>query len=185
MAGREFLERALVDLFGHEGGLVNNPADPGGLTKFGISQRAYPKVDIKALTLESAASIYARDYWDATPAGAVGTYDLAYAIFDAAVNSGPKQAVKWLQQTLGAAADGSWGPESKAALNAFIFGGIPGGTANLSTAISDYIADQREGILGARLTAIRLIAQTNMKWSDFGKGWARRDAAIIKRIGTS
>ncbi|MBI5843910.1 MAG: hypothetical protein HZB23_04475 [Deltaproteobacteria bacterium] len=46
----------------HEGGYVNDPADPGGETRFGISRRAYPNEDIKALTRERAAEIYYRDY---------------------------------------------------------------------------------------------------------------------------
>ena len=46
-----------------EGGLVNDPKDPGGVTKFGISQRSYPALDIRALTLDDAKTIYQRDYW--------------------------------------------------------------------------------------------------------------------------
>ena len=50
-------------LIGHEGELSNHPADKGGLKKYGISQRAYPALDIAALTLDTAKEIYRRDYW--------------------------------------------------------------------------------------------------------------------------
>jgi lysozyme family protein len=60
-------DEAFDVLIGHEGGYVNHPGDPGGETKFGISKRAYPALDIKALTLGQAKAIYRRDYW--IPAG--------------------------------------------------------------------------------------------------------------------
>ena len=46
-----------------EGEYSNDPSDPGGETKYGISKRAYPELDIKSLTKEDAARIYYRDYW--------------------------------------------------------------------------------------------------------------------------
>ncbi|KWT77357.1 glycosyl hydrolase 108 family protein [Candidatus Magnetominusculus xianensis] len=46
-----------------EGGYVNDPDDPGGETKYGISKRAYPSLDIKSLTIEDAKRLYRRDYW--------------------------------------------------------------------------------------------------------------------------
>jgi lysozyme family protein len=46
-----------------EGGYVNNPADPGGETKYGISKRAYPNIDIAKLTLDQALNIYYNAYW--------------------------------------------------------------------------------------------------------------------------
>ena len=74
-----------------EGGLVNNPQDPGGVTKFGISQRSYPALDIRALSLDDAKTIYQRDYWDKIqgerlPAG------LDPVVLDHAVNVGPARA---------------------------------------------------------------------------------------------
>jgi lysozyme family protein len=54
---------AVNEVLRSEGGLVNDPADPGGLTNYGISQRAYPGVDIAKLTKEEAIAIYYRDYW--------------------------------------------------------------------------------------------------------------------------
>src|SRR5574343_326744 len=57
-------DQAFDRLIGHEGGYVFDPHDPGGETKFGISKRAYPALDIAALTLADAKAIYRRDYWD-------------------------------------------------------------------------------------------------------------------------
>lgn len=70
-----------------EGGYVNDPDDPGGETKWGISKRAYPDVDIKNLTPELAAGIYWRDYFVAS--GAVNLpFPYCAAAFDTAVNLG-------------------------------------------------------------------------------------------------
>ncbi|MBF0589029.1 MAG: glycoside hydrolase family 108 protein [Magnetococcales bacterium] len=98
-------------LIGHEGGYVNDPDDPGGETKFGISKRSYPHVDIKNLTREDAAWIYRRDFWggakcDMLPAG------VDYAVFDMAVNSGLRAAAKTLQKALNVPADGVIGPQT-------------------------------------------------------------------------
>lgn len=54
---------AFEDLILHEGGYVNHPDDPGGETKFGISKRRYPSLNIADLTLYQARNIYRKDYW--------------------------------------------------------------------------------------------------------------------------
>ena len=56
----DFIGRVLT----HEGGYVLDPRDPGGETRWGISKRSYPHVDIKNLSRESAVGIYRRDFWD-------------------------------------------------------------------------------------------------------------------------
>ena len=50
-------------ILAEEGGIANLRKDPGGLTKFGISQRAYPTLDIAHLALADAEALYRRDYW--------------------------------------------------------------------------------------------------------------------------
>ena len=45
----------------HEGGYVNDPKDLGGETKYGITKRFYPDIDIKNLTIEEAKEIYKKD----------------------------------------------------------------------------------------------------------------------------
>lgn len=64
-----------------EGGYVNDPRDPGGETKFGISKRSYPREDIKALTRDRAITIYKRDYWDKPGCDKLPP-KLAVALFD-------------------------------------------------------------------------------------------------------
>jgi hypothetical protein len=87
-------ERALAFVLMWEGGYTNDPDDPGGETNFGISKRAYPRENIKAMTRERAAELYKRDYW--IPAGCEGKpYPLALAIFDTAVNCGTVSAKSW------------------------------------------------------------------------------------------
>lgn len=93
----------------YEGGLVDDPNDPGGLTNFGISQKAYPSEDIKNLTVERAMEIYQRDYWEAAGCDQLpGKW--AVAVLDTAVNMGAKKAVRILQIALGVEPDGIMGP---------------------------------------------------------------------------
>ena len=55
----EFVWDSAFDLLMlNEGGYVNNPNDPGGETKYGVSKKAYPDIDIENLTLEQAKKIY-------------------------------------------------------------------------------------------------------------------------------
>lgn len=65
----ENFEKAVAFVLRHEGGYTNDNRDPGGETKFGISKRAYPSLDIKNLTEEQAKVIYRRDYWDRAGCG--------------------------------------------------------------------------------------------------------------------
>lgn len=96
-------------ILGEEGGYSNDPRDPGGETKFGISKRAYPAIDVKSLTIDQAKAIYLRDYW--TPVRARDLpWPLGLYMFDCAVNQGVATAVRLLQQTLGVVVDGEFGP---------------------------------------------------------------------------
>lgn len=146
-------------LIGHEGGYVNHPQDPGGETKFGISKRRYPDVDIAALTLDQARQIYFRDYWarlhtECLPEG------LRFQVFDAAVHSGAGNAVRWLQAACDCAPDGHIGPVTQAALKA-----MP------------------SSVLAARFHAERLQFLASLStWPSFGRGWARRIASNLAAI---
>lgn len=79
---------AFEALLGHEGGYVNDQNDPGGETKYGISKRAYPNVDIENLTVEQARAIYERDYWQAAGCHRMKDPAMAFLMFDTAVNQG-------------------------------------------------------------------------------------------------
>jgi len=88
-------ERVGRSILRHEGGYVNNPNDPGGETKYGISKRSYPNVDIKNLTPEQALEIYHRDFWPRIPAHLPDP--VRWFAFDCAVHHGPGQALMWLK----------------------------------------------------------------------------------------
>lgn len=68
-------------------GYVNDPHDPGGETKYGISKRAHPDEDIKNLTLERAGEIYFQDYWLPNHCFQLD-WPMNLCVFDTAVNMG-------------------------------------------------------------------------------------------------
>lgn len=122
--------QALKFVLEREGGYVNDSQDPGGETKFGISKRSYPNVDIRNLTPELAGTIYANDYWG--PAGCEHlTPGMAVVVFDSAVNVGVRRAVEWLQ-TYPDAEDYLWHRlayyrglvQSKASMGKFLVGWV-------------------------------------------------------------
>ena len=95
-----FFKKAFEELIGIEGGYVNDPTDRGGETKYGISKRSYPHLDIKNLTLEQAQQIYWEDFWKASGSHHMIKYELALELFDTGVNMGQITARKFLQQAL-------------------------------------------------------------------------------------
>ena len=160
-------EHAFAVVIGHEGGYSAEHADPGNWTggavgrgdlrgtRFGISAAAYPALDIANLTLDAAQAIYRRDYWDRVRAGEMPP-PLALLVFDAAVNNGPAQAARWLQQAAGVAVDGRIGPATLAA-----------------------VAAAQGAALCAEFQAQRLTFMASLPtWRVFGPGWARRLCAL-------
>lgn len=106
-----------------EGGYVHDPADPGGETKYGISKRTYPDVDIEGLTREDAVEIYYRDWWEKYGYGKIQDDRIAEKVFDLAVNMGPRKAHGFLQVAVilsggfNIHSDGVLGPKTVAAVN--------------------------------------------------------------------
>jgi len=114
-------------LINHEGGYSDDPRDLGNWTggkvgagelkgtKFGIASHSYPYLDIRNLTLTQAKEIYHRDFWsiigNAHPS-------IKFQLFDAAVNHGHGNAIRFLQRAVRVADDGQWGKISQAALDA-------------------------------------------------------------------
>jgi lysozyme family protein len=86
-------DRAVEIILDLEKGLVNHAKDPGGLTNFGISQRAYPSLDIASLTREKASEIYFKDYWEKNKIQEVDSF-LRLMVFDCCVNQGPSFALR-------------------------------------------------------------------------------------------
>jgi len=113
----EIIEKVLE----HEGGYVNDPTDLGGETKYGITKRFYPDVDIKNLTTEQAKEIYKKDYWDKNKVESL-PQNLWHIYFDMCVNMGKRTAVKVLQRAANnrgkdLEVDGGLGPKTIEALN--------------------------------------------------------------------
>lgn len=102
-------------LIKNEGGYTAGIGDPGGETKFGISKRSYPNIDIKNLTKDEAKEIYKRDFWDRGQMYMLDS-NLAFQVFDFAVNSGIETAIRKLQKSAGVADDGNIGPITIAAV---------------------------------------------------------------------
>jgi len=148
-------DQAFEIVIGHEGGYSNNSADPGGETKYGISARSYPNVNIGALTLDGAKAIYQRDYWSRSGCDLCDP-GLALIVFDAAVNNGVGQAVRWLQAAVGVTAHGVIGPATKAAI---------AGT------------NAQEALVALHAARINMMAGLST-WATFGRGWSRRLAQL-------
>jgi hypothetical protein len=143
----------------HEGGYVNHPSDPGGMTNLGVTKRVWEEfvgheVDeaaMRALTPDMVKPLYKKNYWDKIkgdqlPAG------IDYAAYDLAVNSGTGRAAKYLQRIAGVPDDGVIGPKSMEAIMAC----DPEETV-------DAICEMRLEFL-----------QKLPTWGTFGKGWGRR-----------
>jgi lysozyme family protein len=150
---------AFERVIGHEGGYVNDPLDPGGETRYGISRRAYPGEDIARMTLDRAKAIYRRDYWGAAGCDAVPDM-LKYPLFDAAVNQGVGRAVRMLQHAVHESEDGVLGPRTLQA-----------------------IGSVDSARIAFRFMAARLVAYAETpepQWQRFGRGWIRRMAGVME-----
>lgn len=108
-------EYAVEIILKHEGGYVDHPNDPGGETNFGISKRSYPNENMKTMTRERAIEIYKRDFWDEMQCDDLPAV-LRLAVFDCAVNQGPFNARRFMQQALRVSVDGVWGQQTWGAI---------------------------------------------------------------------
>lgn len=152
----EKFEKAIKIVLKHEGGYVNDPADPGGETKYGITKRTYPRLNIKALTVEQAIDIYYDDWWVKNNYEAIVDYYVACKLFDTAVNVGHSQAVKFLQRACEIEADGALGPQTIATVNS-----LPG-----QTVVSNYRKQQ--------LAFYQNLVNRRPTLKKFLKGWTAR-----------
>ena len=156
-------DQAFDRLIGNEGGYSFNAADPGGETMWGVTARVARASgysgDMKALPRETAAAIYKARYWDTFSAEVLPEV-LRFEVFDAAVNSGVQQGVRWLQRAAGVTDDGILGPMTLAAVH----GGDP---MRLALAFN-----------GERLDMMTSLPT----WGSFGRGWARRIAGNLKAL---
>jgi lysozyme family protein len=154
-------DTAFALLLGHEGDFSDHAADPGGKTRWGITEAVARQAgytgDMRALPVDLAKRIYLDSYWrpvraDDLPPG------VRYIVFDGAVNSGPAQSALWLQRALGVTADGVIGPRTLAAA---------------------YAKDAQQ--LKTAILAQRLRFMTSLtNWPAFSRGWARRIADLME-----
>lgn len=151
-------DRAFDLLMINEGGYVCDPHDKGGETKFGISKKAYPHEDICNLTLERAKEIYKRDYWDRCKCDFLPPA-LAVAVFDFAVNSGVKRAIRYLQ-------------------NCFYGVKVDGIIGNQTIAACNRVPPKR--ILDVYIEARFEFLQSLKDFKHFGRGWTNRVERVRK-----
>ena len=154
-------DQAFDILLRHEGGFSDHPSDPGGKTRFGITEAVAREVgyrgDMRELPLDLAKRIYKDRYWDAVRADELPEA-VRYTVFDAAVNSGPRQAIRWLQRAVGVRDDGVIGPITLSAVR----------------------ATDPQALL-RRILSARLRFMTDLPtWPAFGRGWARRIADLME-----
>lgn len=150
-------DQAFDLLITYEGGYSDHALDPGGKTRWGVTEavaRRHGYVgDMKNFPKDKAKAIYKEAYWDAVKADLLPV-QIRYATFDAAVNSGVSQSIKWLQNAARVSEDGVLGPKTLAAAQA--------------VSVND-------------LLSVRLVFMTGLpSWPAFGKGWARRIAHVMR-----
>ena len=165
---KENFDQALEAILHHEGGYVDHPKDPGGRTNLGCTQRVWEEwvghpVDekaMRALTPELVAPLYKAKYWDKIKGDELPN-GVDYIVFDAAINSGPGRAAKWLQTVVGAVPDGAIGAGTLAKVAA-----MPA---------ADIVEKYQE-------TRLQFL-QSLQTWDTFGKGWGRRVAEVEVAAG--
>ncbi len=146
-----------------EGGFQDNPSDSGSWsggkigvgelrgTKYGVSAAAHPNLDIRNLTLDQAKVIFRDEYWDRINGDELPP-SVALVVADAAYNSGPGNAVRWMQQAVRASVDGVMGPRTLEAVR----------TADPTAFCVEFLA-------------LRLIFLAGLaSWHTFSGGWSRR-----------
>lgn len=154
-------DQAFQKVLGFEGDYSDHPADPGGKTRYGITEEvartAGYRGDMKELPIDLAKRIYKEEYW--TPVRAEELpIGIRYIMFDAAVNSGVTQSIKWIQRASGVKPDGIFGPVTM-------------------SAVSQMGADTlRMRLLAQRLRFLAALPN----WPAFGRGWASRVADLME-----
>lgn len=152
-------DSCLAHLLKHEGGYVNHPSDPGGITNLGVTKKVWEEFvghpvedeQMKRLTPKLVEPLYKSLYWDRIKGDNLPV-GVDYCVFDAAVNSGVGRASRWLQTAVGVEPDGSLGPKTFAAVEIL----------HPKLLIARY-CEQRLAFLHRLGT-----------WETFGRGWERR-----------
>ena len=159
-------DKCLEMLLHHEGGYVNHPSDPGGMTNLGVTKRVYDEwigresteQEMRDLTPEDVAPIYRKNYWSRLRLDDVGS-GIDWALFDFCVNSGPSRPAKALQRAVGAVADGAVGPKTLQLV-----------AEKDPEFVIDYIYTVRQAFYESLRT-----------FDTFGRGWTRRNKETLEQ----
>ena len=156
---KENWEQCFALVLKHEGGFVNHPKDPGGMTNLGVTRTNWElfldhdvtEADMRALTPEMVKPFYKKNYWDRIRGDELPS-GVDYAAYDLAVNSGTGRAAKYLQQIAGVIVDGVIGPRSMEAIQ------------------KCDAEDVVDGICNLRMDFLKNLGT----FDTFGKGWTTR-----------
>ena len=163
MAAENF-DECLKAILKHEGGYVNHPKDPGGMTNLGVTKRVWDdwigstssEEDMRALTPEDVGPLYKKNYWDRVKGDHLPS-GIDLAVFDWAVNSGTGRAAKKLQAMIGTEPDGGIGPNTLRTLDEYIeHHGVENTISNYTEVRQDFY-------------------ESLSTFDTFGKGWTRRN----------
>lgn len=167
-------------LIGNEGRYVNNPADPGGETNWGITwpvlrqaigQNLVPSdTTIAGLTRDQAKIIYKAFFWDII--GDSVAPAVKYEVFDFAVNAGISTAIRKLQDAVNVADDGHWGPVSVQAATAMDENDVM------------FRFNARKIRFYTKLTTFYPRYSGDLLKDGFGKGWMNRIADVLEYAAT-
>ena len=160
---------ALEVILHHEGGYVNHPKDPGGMTNMGVTKRVYEdfggEKEMKDLTKEDVEPIYKKNYWDRVKGDDLPE-GLDLCIFDFAVNAGPGRAAKFLQKLIGVTQDGGIGPQTLGALQ---------------SAIGEDVRIQTREMIEKYQNERHNYYQSLSTFETFGRGWTRRVDEVTEK----
>ena len=156
-------ERCLDIVLHHEGGFVNHPRDPGGMTNLGVTRkvweewvgRSVSEAEMRALTPQVVEPLYRARYWNLV-AGDHLPPGVDLVTFDFGVNAGPHRGVRFLQRLLGVGQDGLIGPVTLGTLRAFV------------------AAHGSESVIRTYSQARRDYYRSLSTFDAFGRGWLRR-----------
>lgn len=170
----DHLDQSLDWLLEEEGGWSNHPADRGGATMYGVTQATYsawrkkkgrPAQSVRKISKEEAKELYNEEYWQAASCDKL-PWPISYLTFDAAVNSGVRRAIQWLQTGLHCQPDGVAGSKTLAAAAQAV---ATGDTASLLR------------IIDARTVFLARLVQSKPSQAAFLLGWWRRTQRLLAR----
>jgi lysozyme family protein len=162
-------KKSFEQMLASEGGYVNHPSDPGGMTNLGVTKRVWEEwvgresneKEMRALTPEMVEPLYKRKFWDACKCDDMPS-GIDYLVFDFAVNAGVGRSAKILQAAVGVTPDGGIGPITLAAVK-----------AQDPAELVQKFSDAKEAFYRSLNT-----------FETFGKGWLNRVAAVKIKANT-